>query len=322
MAAVAAGNKVAIRLLLSREDTEINGYSRFGETPLIIAIEKGDLKMVEMLLRTGRIDINSRDINAQISHSRDPEIPRLLFQLGANIAIEDDFGHTPLWWALSYDVLERSNQEAQNNHYCPTALLVQYLTESDLSIAIAIIRHDEANCMWAIQKTWKVYRNFGLKAKYHWKSQFGLSLLPQARTDTTWTIALYSKDNWEGDYYLLSGISENFDKCLDLHDPDLSDNPADNTWCEWFTSGGMDTTACDASTLTTPVSLHMINATCEVFTTTDCSSGSTVREYAGSDNGCMNYDDEPLRVSPWGSLAWAWNESVCHRKPFHSVHRK
>lgn len=50
MAAVAAGNKVAIQLLLSHEDTEINGYSRFGETPLVIAIEKEDLKIVEMRL--------------------------------------------------------------------------------------------------------------------------------------------------------------------------------------------------------------------------------------------------------------------------------
>ena len=132
-----------------------------------------------------------------------------------------------------------------------------------------------------------------------------LSLKP--RTDTTWTIAIYAEEDCAGDYYLLSGTSTNFDQCLDLHDSDLSDDPSDRTWCEWFTDGGMGTTACDVGTLTTPVSLYMSNVTCEVFTTTDCSSGGTVREYSGSDNGCMNYDDYPLRVSPWGSLACAWN---------------
>ncbi|KAJ5730316.1 uncharacterized protein N7483_004824 [Penicillium malachiteum] len=138
------------------------------------------------------------------------------------------------------------------------------------------------------------------------------SLILDTKTSTgtnVWTIALYSKQDCEGDYYLISGVTTDFDQCLELQTNEIPDQPSQtSTWCEWFTDGGMESTSCDKGTINTPVSMELTNATCEVFSSAACSSSSSyIAEYVGEGNGCLNDKNEATVIDPWGSLACSWN---------------
>ncbi|KAJ5707326.1 hypothetical protein N7488_007127 [Penicillium malachiteum] len=124
-----------------------------------------------------------------------------------------------------------------------------------------------------------------------------------------WTVALYSKEDCEGDYYLISGYTTDFEQCLELQTKEMSDDPSlTTTWCEWFTDGGMTSSSCDKGTIKTPVSMDLTNATCEVFSSAACSARSEiVAEYAGGSSGCANYKNEVTLIDPWGSFACSWN---------------
>ncbi|KAJ6014935.1 hypothetical protein N7540_009526 [Penicillium herquei] len=136
-----------------------------------------------------------------------------------------------------------------------------------------------------------------------------------ARSSTgtnVWTVALYAKEDCEGDYYVISGVTTNFDECLELRADEMSDQPSQtSTWCEWFTDGGMESTSCDKGTIDMPVSMELINATCEVFSGSACSSSSSsISEYVGLGSGCLNEKNEVTVINPWGSLACSWNGGV------------
>lgn len=71
-----------------------------GVTPLFIAVENGDVKMVEMLLQF-RARINVRDSNKQtpimkLDDDATPELVELLVRFGAKVNAIDKHGNTPL----------------------------------------------------------------------------------------------------------------------------------------------------------------------------------------------------------------------------------
>ncbi|KAJ5657898.1 uncharacterized protein N7484_001547 [Penicillium longicatenatum] len=124
-----------------------------------------------------------------------------------------------------------------------------------------------------------------------------------------WEVAMYSKEDCAGDYYLLSGINPDFGSdCLDIHGGLSSAFTKTGTWCRWYTDGGSTSTDCDAGTLETPASWYFTNAMCEVFPSNDCTNtNGTAQAYtsaggSGSVNRCTNYADAAFKVSPWGSL--------------------
>ncbi|KAJ5087995.1 hypothetical protein N7456_011611 [Penicillium angulare] len=120
-----------------------------------------------------------------------------------------------------------------------------------------------------------------------------------------WEIAIYSEEDCEGNYYVVSGSNQDYGKCLYLHGNSVSSNPSSSgTWCRWFTNGGLDSNDCDAGTITTPSSWYL-SGICQIYTTTDCSDpDGTSQSYtsAGSSGGCTNYKDDAFQVSPWGSM--------------------
>ncbi|KAJ6109923.1 hypothetical protein N7486_002158 [Penicillium sp. IBT 16267x] len=122
---------------------------------------------------------------------------------------------------------------------------------------------------------------------------------------TPWEVAMYSKADCTGDYYLLSGINLDFKSdCLGIHSGLSSAFTETGTWCRWFTDGGSTSTKCDAGTLVTPVSWYFTNAMCQVFPSKDCTNtnGTSQAYTSARGSGCTNYADATFKVSPWGSL--------------------
>ncbi|KAJ5933547.1 hypothetical protein N7454_005876 [Penicillium verhagenii] len=124
-----------------------------------------------------------------------------------------------------------------------------------------------------------------------------------------WQVAMYSEDDCQGDYYILSGSNEKWaTTCIDLHGGLSSGFTESGTWCRWFTDGGNDSTDCDMGTLTTPASWYFTNAICSVYPSSNCTNtGGTAQAYssapslAGTPN-CTNFADDTFKVTPWGSF--------------------
>jgi hypothetical protein len=112
-AAVAADDVEAARGLIIRGANVNLKQKGDGTTPLFLAVEYGNIEMVEMLLRF-RAKINSRDSAKQtpimsLDEDASPELVRLLIRYGAKLNIADNKGVTPLIrlaGTVSHEVLE------------------------------------------------------------------------------------------------------------------------------------------------------------------------------------------------------------------------
>ncbi len=58
--AVRSGNMDLIRALLQKQPSLINAKDNFGSTPLHTAVEKGNIRIVELLIQNGA-DVNAKD---------------------------------------------------------------------------------------------------------------------------------------------------------------------------------------------------------------------------------------------------------------------
>ncbi|KND92754.1 Inversin [Tolypocladium ophioglossoides CBS 100239] len=63
--ASARGNEAVVRLLLEREDIDVNPRDEMGQTPLLIATEQGHVEIVRLLLAKSNVNINARDEDGQ-----------------------------------------------------------------------------------------------------------------------------------------------------------------------------------------------------------------------------------------------------------------
>ncbi|KAE8356767.1 hypothetical protein BDV28DRAFT_144890 [Aspergillus coremiiformis] len=127
MWALDSNNEAAIDLLLSNKVTDISCDGCRPETPLIIAVKNAQSHLVKKILQSGtrRVNVNCQDINGRTALSWafgpwypgrdetvainprrfDTSIAKLLLDSNADIRMTDHFGHTPLWWSKSYDII-------------------------------------------------------------------------------------------------------------------------------------------------------------------------------------------------------------------------
>jgi hypothetical protein len=117
-AACVNGNRDAIATLLMQEssprceqnlalhiDRLCEMRPRQSWTILSCAAQKGEECLIELLLKTGKVEINAKDTNGQTSlslaaHSGYETIIKLLLETGqVEVDVKDIHGQTPLWWA-------------------------------------------------------------------------------------------------------------------------------------------------------------------------------------------------------------------------------
>ena len=90
-----------LRMFLQRKDVEINGQSRWGETPLYQAIQRNHFSAAKMLLEAGAdpnisTDVHTTALSWAAAEGSEESIQLLLKQAGTELDIPDKSGHTPL----------------------------------------------------------------------------------------------------------------------------------------------------------------------------------------------------------------------------------
>ena len=86
---------------LIKYGADVNAKGAFGITPLEIAVSKGSIVMVNVLLSSYRIDVNVKDnegtpfLHKAIKHHQ-IDIAKRLVRKGADVNVKDHFGYTPL----------------------------------------------------------------------------------------------------------------------------------------------------------------------------------------------------------------------------------
>lgn len=99
----AIGKPEVIKLLLDK-GVDIDSFNNSGNTPLIVAANRGEIKTIEVLLKHGA-NINKRKDGDSTALSRGVHhinVVKLLLDGGADPNIADEFGKTPLWYASAY----------------------------------------------------------------------------------------------------------------------------------------------------------------------------------------------------------------------------
>ena len=95
-----AGDEI-LRMFLQRKDVEINGQSRWGETPLYQAIQRNHLSAAKMLLEAGAdpnisTNVHTTPLSWAAAGGSEESIQLLLKQAGTELNIPDKSGQTPL----------------------------------------------------------------------------------------------------------------------------------------------------------------------------------------------------------------------------------
>lgn len=112
LSAVEDGNKDEV-LRLIELGININKKNELGETALMLACQRWDTSIVELLLNSGaninqsnRYDQTPLILATQVNYNNNSEIIKLLINKGADVDIEDVFGETALTIASKYYSVE------------------------------------------------------------------------------------------------------------------------------------------------------------------------------------------------------------------------
>jgi ankyrin repeat protein len=97
---------MVVRRLLQLPEVEFNSGCHFYPAPLPLAIQKGDIGIVRLLLAQGkRLDINKQHsegltaLSPAVRKRSLPIIDLILHDSRVNPNITDNQGRTALWWA-------------------------------------------------------------------------------------------------------------------------------------------------------------------------------------------------------------------------------
>lgn len=100
------GHGGLVRMLLEREQVEVNCKDIYNWTPLSYAAEHGHAEVVRMLLEREEVDVNCKDIYnrtplSRAAWNRNVEVAKLLLEREEKEVNCRDigYGRTPLWWA-------------------------------------------------------------------------------------------------------------------------------------------------------------------------------------------------------------------------------
>lgn len=106
-AAVRQGHE-AVADYLIEHGAKVNLQDKEGKTLLMEMVERGNVDMVRLLLRSGRVDLNKvehRYGNTALMKaviSGDVDMVRLLIRAGADGTIENKMGKSPMEWAINW----------------------------------------------------------------------------------------------------------------------------------------------------------------------------------------------------------------------------
>ncbi|KAL9085606.1 MAG: hypothetical protein Q9165_007506 [Trypethelium subeluteriae] len=100
------GDEVVVQLLLETGKVDVNSRDWAGETPLLQAVWEGHEAILRLLLEQGKVDVNSRNIYGQTplwqaASDGHEAIVLLLLETGKVDVNMDSAGETPLWKAAS-----------------------------------------------------------------------------------------------------------------------------------------------------------------------------------------------------------------------------
>jgi ankyrin repeat protein len=102
------GREVVVKLLLGRDDVELNSKDSYEQTPLSLAARSGKEAVVKLLLARDDVDLNSKDLDGQMPLSlaarsgEEAVVKLLLTRDDVELNSKDSYGRTPLSLAAEY----------------------------------------------------------------------------------------------------------------------------------------------------------------------------------------------------------------------------
>ena len=120
--AAARGQEAVVRLLIERDDIEVDLKGFYNRTPLLLAAKNGHEAIVQLLIERDDVDINSKDKSDQtplswaVENEHEAVVRLLLERDDVDINSKDEEGYTPFSWtarngheAIVRLLLERDN---------------------------------------------------------------------------------------------------------------------------------------------------------------------------------------------------------------------
>lgn len=150
------GHERIVELLLKR-GAEADSKDLAGCTPLMSATYCGHVGVVRLLLKTGRVDVNSRNVNMEtallLAAKRGHEaILKLLLEEEVEVNSKDSFGRTPLAWAgirghvsIAKLLLRTGRVDANLNDKIGRTLLSWAAGEGHVSAAQLLLQTDRVD---------------------------------------------------------------------------------------------------------------------------------------------------------------------------------
>ena len=114
-----------------------------------------------------------------------------------------------------------------------------------------------------------------------------------------WTLAAYTGETCNGDYYMLTGTSLTDTTCLDLHGG-LSFEMTDGVSCGYYTNGGSTYADCDSSPELGIWSWSISGGSCMAFEKSCSNSGSNIVDLYDQSTGCQ----ESTMYHPHYYMTW------------------
>ncbi|KAJ6018091.1 hypothetical protein N7451_001470 [Penicillium sp. IBT 35674x] len=114
-----------------------------------------------------------------------------------------------------------------------------------------------------------------------------------------WTLAAYTGETCNGDYYVLTGTSLTDTECLDLHGG-LSLEMTDGVSCGYYTDGGSTYADCDSSPELGIWSWSISGGSCVAFEKSCSNSGSNIVDLYDQSTGCQ----ESTMYHPHYYMTW------------------